>query len=198
MKRAPAPSVTVLSVAGAIAFTLALAACGSGDEDGGAQGDARSPVVPGVTVVATAPPSGGDTPVAATPGAGDPGAGGGAPTAVLTPLPPRPTPSFPTKTEPAPIDDAELIVRESFPPQYAVRIVAGLPSGCHQFDAATVARNGTDITVTVTNIAPDDAGIACTAIYGQHEEIVELGADFISGAAYSVTVNDRKLEFTAE
>ena len=29
----------------------------------------------------------------------------------------------------APIDDLELVIRESFPPQYAVRIVSGLPSG---------------------------------------------------------------------
>ena len=33
----------------------------------------------------------------------------------------------------APIEDVEVIIRESFPPQYAVRVVSGLPSGCTTF-----------------------------------------------------------------
>jgi hypothetical protein len=174
-------------------FVLA-AACGTGEDDAG---DAAAPdatqrptntrVVDGVTPLPATPLP--DEPVAATPGA---------PAPDPDPPPPRPTPSYRTKSEPAPIDDVELLIRESFPPQYALRIVSGLPSGCHQYEATTVQRSGTAFTVTVTNLAPDDPGVACTAIYGQHEQTVELASDLISGTAYTVEVNDRTLEFTAQ
>jgi hypothetical protein len=99
----------------------------------------------------------------------------------------------------APIDELELIIRESFPPQYAARIVSGLPSGCAQFDEAEVTgRSGNEITIRVTNTMPDDPNVACTAIYGTKETIVELGSDFTSGERYTVRVNDKSLEFTAQ
>lgn len=130
-----------------------------------------------------------------------------APAPVGTPRPATPAPptAFATETaaagrifEPAPIDGAEMIVRETFPPQYAVRVLSGLPSGCHQFAGATVSRSGGEITIAVRNSLPSDRGIACTAIYGTHEEIVELGSDFQSGVVYHVAVNDRALTFTAQ
>ena len=40
----------------------------------------------------------------------------------------------------APIDAAEIVVRESSPPQYAVRIGSGLPSGCATFERIDVVR----------------------------------------------------------
>jgi hypothetical protein len=185
----------------AAAFVLAgmaalVIACGSGEDDNDPGGTETprvgrpSPVQtgpgPAATPVETPEP---DSPVIATPG------GGGAPAHSPTP---RPTPGFPTKLEPAPIDDLELIIRESFPPQYALRIVSGLPSGCHQFDSVELERSDAMIRVTVMNLAPDDPGVACTAIYGQHEQVVELGTDFASGTTYRVSVNNRSLEFTAQ
>jgi hypothetical protein len=99
----------------------------------------------------------------------------------------------------APIDDLELIIRESFPPQYAIRIVSGLPDGCTEFNEAKLAgRTGNVIQVEVTNTHPSDPNIACTAIYGSHESIVELGTDFTSGTDYVVKVNDKELRFTAQ
>lgn len=100
--------------------------------------------------------------------------------------------------ERAPIDGAEMIVRESAPPQYAVRVLSGLPSGCHQFADATLTRDGTEIMIDVRNTRPSDPMIACTAIYGTHEAIVELGTDFVPGTTYRVRVNDRTIEFTAQ
>jgi len=98
----------------------------------------------------------------------------------------------------APIDDLELIIRESFPPQYALRVVSGLPNGCHEFDAYELTRDRTNLTIRVTNRVPTDPTLACTQIYGQHEEVVELGTDFQSGTQYTVQVNDRTLTFTAQ
>jgi hypothetical protein len=99
----------------------------------------------------------------------------------------------------APIDELDLIIRESFPPQYAIRIVSGLPDGCTEFNEAKLSRRtGNTIDIEVTNTHPSDPSIACTAIYGMHESIVELGTDFTSGEEYIVKVNDRDLRFTAQ
>jgi hypothetical protein len=99
----------------------------------------------------------------------------------------------------APIDELELIIRESFPPQYAVRIVSGLPDGCTEFNESKLRqRTGNTIEIDVTNTHPADPNIACTAIYGMHESIVELGTDFTAGAEYIVKVNDKELRFTAQ
>ncbi len=103
-----------------------------------------------------------------------------------------------TRLELAPIDAADLIIEESNPVQYAVHITSGLPSGCHVFDHATLSRNGTALTIEVMNRLPADARLACTAIYGTHETTVQLGSDFARGTAYTVRVNDRTLEFTAQ
>jgi hypothetical protein len=100
---------------------------------------------------------------------------------------------------PAPIDDLELIVRESAPPQYAVRVVSGLPSGCAQFNEAKItSRAGTTIQIEVTNTIPSGTDVICTAIYGTHEEIIDLGSDFDAGREYVVKVNDEEMKFTAQ
>jgi len=111
--------------------------------------------------------------------------------------PATPPPSTANRLERAPIDNAEIIVRESAPPQYAVHVTSGLPSGCHRFDHASVTRTPSRISIEVLNSLPDDPGIACTAIYGYHEETIELGSDFTPGETYAVRVNDRDFELHA-
>lgn len=113
---------------------------------------------------------------------------------------PTAEPTYATKIEEAPIEELEILTLESFPPQYNLRIVSGLPSGCAVFDKAEeTGRSGNTITVRVTNIMPaDDAPVACTAIYGYKETTLGLGSDFTSGQTYSVDVNDKSVEFTAQ
>lgn len=112
---------------------------------------------------------------------------------------PVPAPTYAPKIEDAPIDQLEVLILESFPAQYNLRIVSGLPSGCHQFDKAEVTgRSDSEIEVRVTNTLPGDPNIACTAIYGTHESTVPLGSDFIAGATYTVRVNDKTTTFTAQ
>jgi hypothetical protein len=102
-------------------------------------------------------------------------------------------------SEASPIDEVELIIRESFPPQYAVRIVSGLPSGCAEFEKAELTgTSGTTFTIAVTHTTIDDPNAVCTAIYGMHESTVELGSDLVSGTEYTVNVNDESLTFTAQ
>ena len=91
-----------------------------------------------------------------------------------------------------------MVVRESAPPQYTVHVKSGLPSGCAEFADARVTRTADEITITVRNTVPLNPQIACTQIYGTHEATIELGTAFVSGTHYSVRVNDRTVEFTAQ
>jgi hypothetical protein len=98
----------------------------------------------------------------------------------------------------APIENAELVVRESQPPQYAVRIVSGLPSGCAKFERIDVARDGYVVNVTVWNTLPE-LNTACTMIYGTTEHTAELGSGFTRGEAFAVHVNgESRLSFTPQ
>ena len=99
----------------------------------------------------------------------------------------------------APIDNLDVLTLESFPPQYNLLITSGLPSGCAEFDKAEITgRNGNTITVRVTNTIPGDEAVACTAIYGTKETTLPLGSDFTSGETYTVDVNDKSVDFTAQ
>ena len=100
---------------------------------------------------------------------------------------------------PAPIESVEIIVAESFPPQYFALVVSGLPNGCVEFYGYEEARSGHAITITVTNREPAPSEpVACTAIYLTHELSVPLGTDFQPGETYTVKVNDAIEEFVAQ
>lgn len=103
-----------------------------------------------------------------------------------------------TAPELAPIDALDLMIRESFPPQYALTIQSGLPSGCASYDRTEVTREGDVITVEVWNQVVNDPAVSCTMIYGIHQQVVELGTDFTSGVTYTVRVNGEELTFTAQ
>ncbi|MCL4239951.1 MAG: hypothetical protein KJ048_01250 [Dehalococcoidia bacterium] len=112
---------------------------------------------------------------------------------------PSPSPTYRTKVELAPIDNLELIIRESFPPQYAIKITSGLPSGCHQFDKAEPdGWRANTLVIRVTNIAPDDPDVACDTLYRFVESVIELGTDFVPREHYAVEVNGKRLDFTAQ
>jgi len=99
----------------------------------------------------------------------------------------------------APIESTEVIVRESAPPQYALRIVSGLPSGCAKFSRIEHQRQDAVIDVTVWNTVPASDDIVCTMIYGTSDNTVELGSDFEPGRTYDVHINgERKAQFTAQ
>jgi hypothetical protein len=175
-----------------LALAVLASACGSGDA-GVTPTGTRTPLAPSATAGRATPPpdttsatprpspdgsvSSSDTPVAAT--------------ATIVVPPDR-------ERVLAPIDGADIIVRESSPPQYAVHLVSGLPNGCTIFAGITTSRAGDKITVTVENSVPRDKNIACTQIYGTREATLELGSDFAPGTTYTVHVNDRTLMFTAQ
>lgn len=90
---------------------------------------------------------------------------------------------------PAPIDQLDVLVRESAPPVVTVRIRAGLPSGCARQDSHTASVAGDVVTITVLNSMPSGNPI-CTAIYGTYELSVDVSG-LASGRTYTVRVNDK-------
>ena len=105
----------------------------------------------------------------------------------LTPAPGR-------QTVPAPIDDVQVVIRESNPPQVTLNVKAGLPSGCAQRESHSVSRTGDTFTVRVLNSMPT-GDVACTMIYGTYELNIDLGRDFRAGGTYTVNVNDKTTTF---
>jgi len=93
----------------------------------------------------------------------------------------------------APIDSVQIMVLESFPEQYVVQVISGLPSGCATFSHSEVTQDGSDIKIDIYNTVPAPeqlAVISCIAIYGLHDENVSLGSDFDGDTRYTVTVNN--------
>ena len=161
--------------------SLALIACDS------AAADNDDPTeVPPVATSPSTPTPGGDTPV--TPG--DPPATGT----------PAEEPPYETEEVLAPIESVDVIVRESFPPQYVAVVTSGLPSGCAAFHSIEVERDGDTFSVTVLNTMPAPGqDIACTMIYGYIENSVQLEGEFVSGTEYTVVVNsDTEMTFVAQ
>ena len=92
----------------------------------------------------------------------------------------------------SPIESAEVLILESDPPQYQLRVVSGMPkgSGCSQFNGYEIRRkeaNTIDVVVTHHEVADPD--VVCTADYPTVETYVPLGSDFEPGAEYTVIVN---------
>ena len=92
----------------------------------------------------------------------------------------------------SPIQSAEIVILESFPPQYQLRVVSGLPkgSGCSQFNGYEVRRSeANEIEVVVTHHEVADRLVVCTADFPIVETNIPLGSGFESGEKYTVRVN---------
>jgi hypothetical protein len=96
----------------------------------------------------------------------------------------------------APIDGLDVLVRESFPPQYALQVQAGLPGGCAREAGYEISRSGARIEVSVFNSMPAEPTI-CTMIYGMYRLSIPL-TDLQPGTTYTVVVNDKSTIFTTQ
>ncbi len=99
----------------------------------------------------------------------------------------------------APIEGATVVLPGSVDGDYALMVTSGLPSGCARFSGTEVERSGSGFVVDVTNLMPDPREpIACTAVYGYHQETMILGSGLVPGEAYTVTINgELTISFTA-
>ena len=102
----------------------------------------------------------------------------------------------------SPIQSAEIAILESFPPQYQLRVVSGLPkgSGCSQFNGYEVRRSeANEIEVVVTHHEVADRLVVCTADFPIVETNIPLGSGFESGEKYTIRVNsDTTTSFVAQ
>jgi hypothetical protein len=98
---------------------------------------------------------------------------------------PLPDPLFPQPGDeqltrgPAFLDEASLLIRESYPPQIALSIRGSLPTPCHELRVA-VSAPGPDNKIVVDVYSLVDPGTLCTQVLEPFEEQVELGS-FPSG-----------------
>ena len=90
----------------------------------------------------------------------------------------------------APIDSVEVLILESFPVQYRLLVVSGLPSACYSFSGYRLERTGDTIQVEITNSKPADSELVCAQVYSTSETSIPLGSEFQSGRTYTIEVND--------
>jgi hypothetical protein len=98
----------------------------------------------------------------------------------------------------APIESVEILILESFPPQYNLAVVSGLPNSCVSFGYYNMARDGDTIRVEVTNLEPAEPDVACAEIYRTVQTVISLGSEFESGKTYTVIVNNMTETFVAQ
>ncbi|MFC1919283.1 DUF6970 domain-containing protein [Chloroflexota bacterium] len=98
----------------------------------------------------------------------------------------------------APIVSVEINIAKSFPPQYFLRIVSGLPNSCVKFAGYRVERFDGRIMVEIINWKPADPEVMCAQVYENVETSINLGSDFKSGTKYTVDVNGVVETFTAQ
>ena len=118
------------------------------------------------------------------------------------PLAPEPDgdvePGEPIEEVLAPIDAVEIVVMESDPPQYGLKIVSGLAHSGVRFLLLDWERAGETIEVTVLNGELLGKDLVFAQVYGTVENYVNLGADFEPGRTYTVLVNDVTETFVAQ
>ena len=102
----------------------------------------------------------------------------------------------------SPIRGAEVIILESFPPQYQIKVISSLPRGssCSRFNGYDVARpSANSILLTVTHLEVSQDNVPCTRDLPVVETVVSLGRNFQSGEEYTVIINGQVTEtFTAQ
>ena len=96
----------------------------------------------------------------------------------------------------ATIEEVQVNIAESYPPQIFVYIKGGLADSCTTFHELTEERNGNTISITVTTQRPKDK--TCAQVYSFFEKNVNLGTDFTSGETYTINVNDKTTSFVMQ
>ncbi len=169
------PNVRITVALALAALALVAASC--------ANEPAPDPMAAATSIATATPPSGVDATGPIVPG------GPGRPITVAPPV--AVDPGYPVVEELAPIEHIKVVQTSSVPPQYAVLVVSGLPSGCARYSHYELSGDDTVIHIEVFNTVPAPGElIACTMIYGYQETSIPLGSDFDPGASYTIEVND--------
>jgi len=87
----------------------------------------------------------------------------------------------------AKVTRVEVVVAESYPPQYFAAATGQLPDGCTEIDGATQTMQARTIKITLTTTRPDDA--MCTTAVQPFKENIPIDVDGLSAGQYAVEVN---------
>ena len=98
----------------------------------------------------------------------------------------------------APVDAIELQIAESFPLQYFLTVVSGVPDGCHSFGGYTLTRDGQRVVIKVFNLKPPFSNFVCIQIYGTEETTIPLGSDFDPSETYTIDVSGNTITFRGD
>jgi len=98
----------------------------------------------------------------------------------------------------APIESVDVLIMESFPVQYSVAVVSGLPNSCATFGGYRIERDGVTFHIEMINWEPADPGVVCAEVYRIVETTIALGSDFEFGITYTILVNDATETFIAQ
>ena len=104
-------------------------------------------------------------------------------------------------TKESPVENVEIVVLESFPPQYQLRVISRLTRGssCSVFHGYDVSRPfANTINVNVTHMEVAETNVSCTRDLPVVETMVPLGTDFKPGEEYTVNANDVTETFKAQ
>ena len=109
-----------------------------------------------------------------------------------------PSPDLLLTQEPAPVQSVEVLILESFPPQYRLNVVSGLPNACFSFSGYSLEGEDTRINIRIQNWNPAESGLGCAEIYRTVETSISLGTDFQPGRSYTVLANEVTETFVAQ
>lgn len=98
----------------------------------------------------------------------------------------------------APIESVEVLIMESFPVQYSLVVVSGLPDACVSYGGYRLEREGANIQIEMINWKPADPQGFCAQVYGMVETVIPLGSEFESGQVYTVVVGSVTETFLAQ
>ena len=98
----------------------------------------------------------------------------------------------------APVESVEVLILESFPPQYRLNVVSGLPNACFSFAGYYLERQDTRINIRIQNWNPAGSDLGCAEIYRTVETSISLGTEFQPGQAYTVAANEVTETFVAQ
>jgi len=96
----------------------------------------------------------------------------------------------------ASLEEIEIQMSNSSPPQAQVVVKGFLSDGCTKIDRIKQKRSDNDFSITITTIRP--AELNCIQVIVPFEEIIPLDVLGLKAGLYTVTVNDMSDTFSLE
>jgi hypothetical protein len=89
------------------------------------------------------------------------------------------------------IEAAEILILESFPPQFRLQVIGALPTPCHSLRAVVEAPDEqNEIHVEIYSLV--DPEVVCAQVLEPFEASIPLGRD-LQGASYTVFINGQQV-----